>query len=79
MYYGAGLLSTIDRYPERRVNHPLQQQPSSRGRRGRPAERGAIRGLQKARRGRNRENRVGVNEGNDMVSVFFYVNNCYNL
>ncbi|KPJ17900.1 Putative DNA helicase Ino80 [Papilio machaon] len=66
MYYGAGLLSTIDRYPERRVSHPVPQQPVSRGRRGRPADRGAIRGIHKARRGRVRENRVGVNEGNDM-------------
>ncbi|KAG7309087.1 hypothetical protein JYU34_005000 [Plutella xylostella] len=35
MYYGAGLLSTVDRYGERRLAR------APRGRRGRPAERGA--------------------------------------
>lgn len=69
MYYGAGLLSTIDRYPERRVSRPLPSAAPSRGRRGRPADRGSIRGLQKARRGRVRENRSGLNEGSDLVST----------
>ncbi|CAG4955092.1 unnamed protein product [Parnassius apollo] len=66
MYYGAGLLSTIDRYPERRISRPLPPQTTSRGRRGRPADRGSVRGLQKARRGRVRENRSGLNEGSDV-------------
>ncbi|CAH2054745.1 unnamed protein product, partial [Iphiclides podalirius] len=66
MYYGAGLLSTIDRYPERRISRPLPPAPALRGRRGRPADRGSIRGLQKARRGRVRENRSGLNEGSDL-------------
>ncbi|XP_073959810.1 LOW QUALITY PROTEIN: chromatin-remodeling ATPase INO80-like [Choristoneura fumiferana] len=60
MYYGAGLLSTVDRYPERRVSRPVPP-PTGRGRRGRPSERG--RGVQKSRRGRNREGRA---EGVDM-------------
>ncbi|KAG6451472.1 hypothetical protein O3G_MSEX007172 [Manduca sexta] len=65
MYYGAGLLSTVDRYPERRVVRPLPQPPSTRGRRGRPSERGAsARGAHKARRGRAREGRSG--DGGDM-------------
>ncbi|XP_052754026.1 chromatin-remodeling ATPase INO80 [Galleria mellonella] len=59
MYYGAGLLSTVDRYPERRVSRPVPPPPASRGRRGRPSERGATRGVQKSRRGRGRDNRVG--------------------
>ncbi|KAI8437735.1 hypothetical protein MSG28_011969 [Choristoneura fumiferana] len=62
MYYGAGLLSTVDRYPERRVSRPVPP-PTGRGRRGRPSERG--RGVQKSRRGRNREGRA---EGVDMGS-----------
>lgn len=65
MYYGAGLLSTVDRYPERRISRPVPPPPSTRGRRGRPAERGSsTRGLHKARRGRVRDAR---NEGGDMV------------
>lgn len=67
MYYGAGLLSTIDRYPERRVSHPVPA-PSSRGRRGRPAERGSARGMPKAKRGRVKESR-GFNDGSDAVCV----------
>lgn len=64
MYYGAGLLSTVDRYPERRISRPVPPPPSTRGRRGRPAERGSsTRGLHKARRGRVRDAR---NEGGDM-------------
>ncbi|KAM3961158.1 LOW QUALITY PROTEIN: chromatin-remodeling ATPase INO80 [Aphomia sociella] len=59
MYYGAGLLSTVDRYPERRVSRPAPPPPTARGRRGRPSERGATRGIHKARRGRGRDNRVG--------------------
>ncbi|XP_063896881.1 chromatin-remodeling ATPase INO80 [Helicoverpa armigera] len=65
MYYGAGLLSTVDRYPERRISRPVPPPPSTRGRRGRPAERGSsTRGLHKARRGRVRDARM--NEGGDM-------------
>ncbi|XP_026735915.1 chromatin-remodeling ATPase INO80, partial [Trichoplusia ni] len=65
MYYGAGLLSTVDRYPERRISRPVPPPPSTRGRRGRPAERGSsTRGLHKARRGRVRDARG--NEGGDM-------------
>lgn len=63
MYYGAGLLSTIDRYPERRISRPL---PPARGRRGRPAERGSSRGLQRNRRGRAKEGRT---DGSDAVRV----------
>ncbi|CAH2095187.1 unnamed protein product [Euphydryas editha] len=63
MYYGAGLLSTIDRYPERRVSRPVPP-PSGRGRRGRPADRGSARGMPKAKRGRVRESR-GFNDGSD--------------
>ncbi|XP_063529749.1 chromatin-remodeling ATPase INO80 isoform X1 [Cydia strobilella] len=60
MYYGAGLLSTVDRYPERRISRPPP--PAARGRRGRPGERG--RGIkQKSRRGRGRE---GRGEASDM-------------
>ncbi|KAJ0172326.1 hypothetical protein K1T71_012299 [Dendrolimus kikuchii] len=68
MYYGAGLLSTVDRYPERRVSRPIGQPLPSRGRRGRPAERGSssTRGLQKARRGRVRDGRV-CNESSDVA------------
>ncbi|XP_072933681.1 chromatin-remodeling ATPase INO80 [Epargyreus clarus] len=57
MYYGAGLLSTIDRYPERRISRPVPPPPSARGRRGRPSDRGAARGQQKGRRGRVRDGR----------------------
>ncbi|XP_059051639.1 chromatin-remodeling ATPase INO80 [Achroia grisella] len=60
MYYGAGLLSTVDRYPERRVSRPAPPPPSTRGRRGRPSERGATRGVHKARRGRGRDSRAGI-------------------
>ncbi|XP_045779214.1 chromatin-remodeling ATPase INO80 isoform X2 [Maniola jurtina] len=60
MYYGAGLLSTIDRYPERRISRPVPPAPVGRGRRGRPADRGAARGSQKSRRGR------ACAEGGDM-------------
>nr|XP_026497492.1 chromatin-remodeling ATPase INO80 isoform X2 [Vanessa tameamea] len=63
MYYGAGLLSTIDRYPERRISRPMPT--PSRGRRGRPAERGSTRGMPKAKRGRVRENR-GFNDSSDV-------------
>ena len=70
MYYGAGLLSTIDRYPERRISRPIQP-PSSRARRGRPSERGA-RGNQKPKRGRVRDR--GYNEGSDAVSKFVLIN-----
>ncbi|CAH0731987.1 unnamed protein product, partial [Brenthis ino] len=62
MYYGAGLLSTIDRYPERRISRPIQP-PANRGRRGRPAERGS-RGIQKAKRGRVKDR--GCNDGSDV-------------
>lgn len=68
MYYGAGLLSTVDRYPERRISRPVPAPPSTRGRRGRPAERGSGRGMHKARRGRVRDARV--NDSNDTVSPF---------
>ncbi|XP_049885990.1 chromatin-remodeling ATPase INO80 isoform X2 [Pectinophora gossypiella] len=68
MYYGAGLLSTVDRYPERRISRPVPQPPSTRGRRGRPSDRGASagRGTYKARRGRNKDNRI-INETHDLV------------
>lgn len=69
MYYGAGLLSTVDRYPERRISRPLPPPQSARGRRGRPSERGSARGMHKARRGRIRDSRV--NDGNDLVSLTF--------
>lgn len=64
MYYGAGVLSTVDRYPERRVSRPMPQLPGSRGRRGRPSERGSTRGFSKSRRGRLRDARC--NESNDL-------------
>nr|XP_032522250.1 chromatin-remodeling ATPase INO80 isoform X1 [Danaus plexippus plexippus] len=64
MYYGAGLLSTIDRYPERRISRPL---PPARGRRGRPAERGSSRGLQRNRRGRAKEGRTDGSDAPDGV------------
>ncbi|XP_075984610.1 chromatin-remodeling ATPase INO80 isoform X2 [Anticarsia gemmatalis] len=64
MYYGAGLLSTVDRYPERRISRPVVPPPSTRGRRGRPSERGSTRGMHKARRGRVRDSRI--NDGNDL-------------
>ncbi|CAG9793458.1 unnamed protein product [Diatraea saccharalis] len=57
MYYGAGLLSTVDRYPERRISRAAPIPQSTRGRRGRP-ERGSIRGVQKSRRGRTRETKA---------------------
>ncbi|CAH0402349.1 unnamed protein product [Chilo suppressalis] len=62
MYYGAGLLSTVDRYPERRISRAAPPPPSTRGRRGRPSERGSTRGMQKSRRGRARESKA-CNEG----------------
>lgn len=64
MYYGAGLLSTVDRYPERRINRPVPPPQSTRGRRGRPAERGSVRGMHKSKRGRVRDSRT--NDNNDM-------------
>ncbi|XP_060806009.1 chromatin-remodeling ATPase INO80 isoform X2 [Amyelois transitella] len=67
MYYGAGLLSTIDRYPERRISRAAPPPPAARGRRGRPSERGSTRGLQKARRGRGRENKAQDNDNPDGV------------
>ncbi|XP_053615593.1 chromatin-remodeling ATPase INO80 isoform X2 [Plodia interpunctella] len=66
MYYGCGLLSTIDRYPSRRVSRPAPP-PSTRGRRGRPAERGSTRGMQKARRGRGRESKAQDTDAPDGV------------
>lgn len=68
MYYGAGLLSTVDRYPERHVSRSVVQPLPSRGRRGRPADRGTARSLQKARRGRVRDGRC--NDGTDQVSQY---------
>lgn len=69
MYYGAGLLSTVDRYPERRISRPMPP-PISRGRRGRPSDRGlSTRGALKARRGRVKDNRPGT-ETSDMVRHF---------
>lgn len=70
MYYGAGLLSTLDRYPERKISRPIPPPPPARGRRGRPSDRGAsIRGVTKARRGRAKDTRVPATETNDMVSL----------
>ncbi|KAI5644843.1 DNA-binding domain-containing protein [Phthorimaea operculella] len=67
MYYGAGLLSTVDRYPERRISRPAPPPPAARGRRGRPSERGAsARGTHAARKSRVKDNRT-VNESHDMV------------
>ncbi|KAL0868568.1 hypothetical protein ABMA27_008036 [Loxostege sticticalis] len=59
MYYGAGLLSTVDRYPERRISRSVPPPPTTRGRRGRPSERGSTRGMAKSRRGRGRDSRPG--------------------
>ncbi|CAG4960273.1 unnamed protein product [Colias eurytheme] len=61
MYYGAGLLSTIDRYPERRINRPPPV--STRGRRGRPSDRGLSRPPQKSRKVRAKE---GLADGSDV-------------
>lgn len=55
MYYGAGLLSTVDRYPERRINRALISSLPLRGRRGKTVDRGTARGMQKNRRGRVRD------------------------
>ncbi|KAJ2954687.1 hypothetical protein O0L34_g2984 [Tuta absoluta] len=67
MYYGAGLLSTIDRYPERRISRPAPPPPPARGRRGRPSERGAsARGMHAARKSRVKDNRT-LNESHDVV------------
>lgn len=71
MYYGAGLLSTLDRYPERKISRPVLPPPTStRGRRGRrPSERGAsTRGVTKARRGRGTKDvRAPTTETSDVV------------
>lgn len=69
MYYGAGLLSTLDRYPERKISRPAPPPPTTRGRRGRPSDRGAsTRGVAKARRGRAKDTRAPTTETNDLVS-----------
>lgn len=70
MYYGAGLLSTLDRYPERKLSRPVLPPPSTRGKRGRrPSERGASnRGVTKARRGRTKDARSNNAETSDVVS-----------
>lgn len=69
MYYGAGLLSTIDRYPERRVSKAVVPPTpiTTRGRRGRPAER-STKNAQKPKRSRAADNR---NESNDVVRILF--------
>lgn len=74
MYYGAGLLSTVDRYPDRRVSRPVPPPPTTRGRRGRPSDRGSTRGTQKSRRGRARESRAGMEGGDMVIFLFFYLN-----
>ncbi|KAL4717058.1 hypothetical protein ACJJTC_016945 [Scirpophaga incertulas] len=66
MYYGAGLLSTIDRYPERRIGRAVAPPPSTRGRRGRPSERGSNRGGAKSRRGRARDSKICNDSSGDM-------------
>ncbi|GBP42676.1 Putative DNA helicase Ino80 [Eumeta japonica] len=56
MYYGVGLLSTIDRYPERRISRAAAPPAAGRDRRGRPSDRGSsVRGTHKSRRGRQRD------------------------
>ncbi|XP_028159742.1 chromatin-remodeling ATPase INO80 [Ostrinia furnacalis] len=66
MYYGAGIMSTIDRYPERRMSRSVPPPPATRGRRGRPSERGSTRGMAKSRRGRARETRPCTDVGDNM-------------
>ncbi|XP_063832717.1 chromatin-remodeling ATPase INO80 [Ostrinia nubilalis] len=66
MYYGAGIMSTIDRYPERRMSRSVPPPPATRGRRGRPSERGSTRGMAKSRRGRGRETRPCTDVGDNM-------------
>ncbi|XP_041982684.1 chromatin-remodeling ATPase INO80 [Aricia agestis] len=63
MYYGAGLLSTIDRYPERKINKPLAT-PTSRGRRGRPAEKNVPRNVQRMKK--NKADNKNTSETNDL-------------
>lgn len=69
MYYGAGLLSTLDRYPERKISRPVLPPPTTRGRRGRGSDRGgSTRGVAKARRGRAKDVRGPTADSNDLVS-----------
>lgn len=65
MYYGAGLLSTIDRYPERRINRPPPA--PTRGRRGRPTDKSVPKNIQKNRKTKTKDGQV--ESGNDAVSI----------
>lgn len=79
MYYGAGLLSTVDRYPERRFSRPFVNIVQSRGRRGRATDRGSsARGLHKARRGRLRDGRT-CNESADGTDAVDWEEQLHNI
>ncbi|VVC95066.1 unnamed protein product [Leptidea sinapis] len=53
MYYGAGLLSTVDRYPERKISRPPPT--STRSRRGRPKDKGVTKPQHKPRKTKAKE------------------------
>ncbi|XP_045484505.1 chromatin-remodeling ATPase INO80 [Pieris rapae] len=63
MYYGAGLLSTMDRYPERRINRPPPA--PTRGRRGRPSDKGIPRNIQKSKKAKTKDGHI-TESGNDV-------------